>query len=132
MGTNEQSYGSGGRPRLRRLPEQENRPAGRLGPAVQSSGGSQVEPGGVAVHLDDDRAKMAQAGRLFRDPESIRQSGDARNQEIVREKAGIAGQPGRVGQTGLRQRILRGDPEDRKAGLTFLREQRLAQQSEES
>jgi hypothetical protein len=104
----------GGRSRLGQgsLSQQEDRPPGILGAAVQSPGRREIHMSVIAAQLEDDRREPVQSGGLLDSPENIGEFCSLRDKELVRADA-IRTETQCVWKASLPEHFGGPDPQDR-------------------
>ncbi len=96
---------------LGRMAQQEDRPPGRLGPAVETAGGGQVKTGGIAAQFEEHGPHGAGGYRFLGHPQRTGQRAGRGDDEV--RQAGERGDARRMRQTRLGQHIGGGDPQQR-------------------
>jgi hypothetical protein len=98
-GGDEQPDRRGRRLRHRGLAQQQNRVAGDLRPPMQPAGRRQIEPGGIAAHLEQHQRPAPEPGGLLGDPKRVFEPSAPHAQREDRRN--------RSGQNGSRARRIR-------------------------
>ena len=112
-GRDQEPHRRGGRFGNRGLAQQQHGPAGDLRPPVQPPGRRQVQPGGIAAHLDQHQRQRVETGGLFGHPQRIGEPGRRAEEKIVLVEPGQPGEAGRMREAGFGEGRSGADPQHR-------------------
>jgi hypothetical protein len=98
---------------MRRLAQQQDRPPGHLGAAVEPPCRGQVEFLRIAAQFEDDGGERVEFCRLLRHPERVGQPLHFGEEQVFSRYAETAGQPRGIGHARLAEDFRRADPEQR-------------------